>query len=192
VTTIIALCGPAGAGKTTVASHLVGIYGAKRYSFATPLKEMVRLALDLSYDQVYGTQEQKEAEDPRYNRSPRWLLQRIGTEGCRAVFGDDFFVKQTLALIARDNAPLAVIEDLRFNIESKAVLDDPHGFVWRLHPVDDAVSAERAAAAGKHSSEEQWRALEASLEIKPTERGIPQLLEMIDKAMCMISARGVR
>lgn len=184
-TTIVTLCGPAGAGKSTVADHLVKAYGATRYSFAGPLKEMVKKALDLSDEQVYGTQEQKEAVDPRYNHSARWLLQRIGTDGCRATFGEDFWTKQCLDLIYRQNPRFAVIEDCRFANEAKGVCAWSQGYVWRLHPVHDDVSMTRAASAGMHASEAEWATLDASLEIKPTVRGIPELLALVDKAMEM-------
>lgn len=189
--TVIALCGPAGAGKSTVAKHLANCYGASLYGFATPLKEMVRRAFDLTNEQVYGTQEQKEAIDPRYGHSARWLLQRIGTEGCRATFGEDFWTKQCLDMIVRQNQRLAVIEDMRFINESEAVNYDPrvNGFVWRIHPVEDNEAIMRSKAAGHHTSEEQWRVLEASLEIKPEKRGIPELLELVDKAMMMVPLR---
>ncbi len=183
MTAIIALCGPAGSGKSTVAKHLVDVYGAVSTSFAAPLKLMVGRALDLTPEQLYGTQEQKEAIDPRYGHSARWFLQRIGTEGCRRTFGEDFWTKQTIEYIRQAKHPFVVIEDLRFANEAKAVLGENAGFVWRLWPVDDAVSAERATAAGAHPSEEQWRTLEANLEIKPPKRGIPELLELVDKAM---------
>lgn len=191
--TVIALCGPAGAGKSTVAKHLANCYGASLYGFATPLKEMVRRAFDLTHEQCHGTQEQKEAVDPRYNHSARWLLQRIGTEGCRATFGEDFWTKQCLDMIVRQNQRLAVIEDLRFLNEAEAVNFDPrvNGFVWRIHPVDDAVAAAQAASAGSHASEEEWRRLEASLEIQPAERGIPQLLELVDRAMMAVPLRSI-
>ncbi len=189
---VIALCGPAGSGKSTVANYLVEKYGAQRFGFATPLKEMVKRALDFTAEQVYGTQEQKEAIDPRYLHSARWFMQRIGTEGCRAVFGEDFWTKQALDAIYRVNPRLAVIEDCRFAGEATAVLDDARmmGFVWRLHPVADAVTEERAAAAGKHASEEEWRTLDANLEIQPSKRGVPELLALIDKAVEMVPLRG--
>lgn len=190
-TTIIGLCGPAGAGKSTVAKHLVEKYGAFLYGFAQPLKEMVKRALDFTDEQVYGTQEQKETVDPRYGHSPRWFLQRIGTEGCRATFGDDFWTKQTLDSVYRQHPRLAVIDDMRFINEANAVLDWEQGFVWRLHPPLDTESIDRMAAAGKHTSEAQWRDIDASLEFKPEKRSVPELLALVDKAMEMIPLRPI-
>lgn len=196
MTTLIALCGPAGSGKSTVATYLVEKYGAKRYGFATPLKEMVKKALMFTDEQVYGTQEQKEAVDPRYGHSPRWFLQRIGTEGCRAVFGVDFWTNQTIDIIERESPYLAVIDDMRFENEAQAV-SAFGGHVWRLWPVTDSIALERAAAAGSHASEEQWKQLTADLEIQPQKRGIDELLKSVDCAMALLdiqptSTRGMR
>jgi len=191
---VIALCGPAGAGKSTVAGYLIEKYGAVREAFARPLKEMVKKALDFTDEQVYGTQEQKEAIDERYGHSPVWFLQRIGTQGCRNTFGEDFWTKQCMDSIVRANQTLTVIEDCRFVNEADAVHLDSRvsGFVLRLHPVDDDEARVRAAARGDHKSEGEWLDCWASMELKPKKRGIPELLALVDEAMKMIQTRNDR
>lgn len=183
----IALLGPAGAGKTTVSEYLIERYDAKRYSLAGPLKQMVGSALGFTTEQMWGTQEQKEAIDPRYGHSPRWFLQKIGTEGCRATFGEDFWTKMCLEQIAREAPALAVIDDMRFVNEAELLRLFPrpgfHGYVWRLRPPADAEAKDRAAAAGKHASEREWAVAPADIEIAPTKRGIPELLALVDDAM---------
>lgn len=198
LTAVVALIGPAGAGKSTVANYLVKKYGAQRYSFAEPLKEVAKRTLGFTEQQMYGTQEEKEAKDPRYGFSPRWFLQRLGTDGCRAVFGQDFWTKMCLDIIYRQNPALAVIEDCRFIDEAEMVLYSPrvNGFVWRLRPPADEEALERALSAGVHASELEWASAPASLELAPNTRGASELKALVDIAMEGIplrnAAKGMR
>lgn len=131
VTLIIGVGGLAGAGKSTAASYLVDKYGARRYAFATPLKEIVRRTFDFSHAQVYGSQADKEADDPRYGFSPRWAMMRLGTEGIRSVLGAEFWAEFCLKQIAIDRPDVAVIEDVRFPNEAEKV-HTAGGIVWRV------------------------------------------------------------
>lgn len=177
MTRIIALMGPAGSGKSTAASYLVERYGARRYSFAGPLKELVRRAFDLTEAQVYGSQADKEAIDPRYGHSARWLLQRIGTEGGRAVFGDDFWTRMALDAIRKDAPALAVLEDCRFTNEAIAVRT-AGGEVWRLQCAGGAQSTD----PGTHASEREWREAPADVDLV-VPYGLEALYRAVDGAM---------
>jgi len=147
VTRIIALLGSAGSGKSTVAGMLEEWHGARRYSFADLLKQIAMRAFDFTREQCYGTQAQKEAVDPRYNRSPRWFLQRLGTEGVRGVLGENFWVDATLRRIAAEAPFVAVIDDCRFPNEAAAVRA-AGGSVWYLvAPGGAATSADLAHAS---------------------------------------------
>ena len=181
-TIVIGLMGPAGSGKSSVADYMVEKHGARRYSFAAPLKELVRRAFDLTHEQVWGTQEQKETIDPRYNRTPRWLLQQIGTEGCRAVLGDDIWIKTCLRQIVSDAPALAVIEDVRFKNEARAISEWTDvaaidGYVWRLLPPTGRATTEISST---HASETQWRDAPADYELAPIDRGLSLLFTLVD------------
>lgn len=181
--TIIGLLGPASSGKSSVAQWLVDNYGAKRYSLATLLKEIARKTLDFTDEQVYGTQAQKETVDPRYGFSPRWFLQRLGTEGVRATLGADFWTQALLRQISLDGPELAVVDDLRFKNEAKIFSEDPRdGYVWRLWPPSDAEMYRRQIEAGSHSSEREWRDAVADREISPAQRGLDELFRLAEQS----------
>jgi ABC-type dipeptide/oligopeptide/nickel transport system ATPase subunit len=172
---IIGLLGPAGSGKTTVAAHLVREQKASRYSFATPLKEIIRKAFDLEQHQVYGTKEQKETVDPRYSVSPRWLMRRIGTEGVRAVLGESFWTKITIEQVLHDNNPIVVIDDVRFIDEVKEIRAIG-GQIWRLVPPPDDPGSE-----SEHRSEAEMSKIVADRNIEPSQRGIELLCKLADQ-----------
>lgn len=117
---IIGLAARAGHGKTTAATWLQERYGARIRAFAYPLKEMAQRIYGLSWEQVNGTQAQKDAVDPRWGKSGRQLLQFLGTEVCRDLLGADIWV-ETLFRNLQGKSGIYVVEDVRFPNEAKAI-----------------------------------------------------------------------
>ena len=173
---IIGLMGPAGAGKSTIATYLCEKYGAQRYALANPLKEIARRTLDFSHEQVYGTQEEKEATDPRYGFSARFFLQRLGTEGIRSVFGADVWVDLLLEKIMREKPFVAVVEDVRFLNEVTAIRA-AGGDIWRLES-----PGRESAADATHASEAEWMKAPYDRRIAPSRRDLGLLFEIVDEA----------
>lgn len=147
---IIGLLGGAGAGKSLAAKYLEQKYGAKRYSLAGPLKEFIGKTFDLTEDQLHGSQLSKETVDPRYNVTPRWLLQRAGTQGFRGVFGEDFWIDYLLKKVKEDGPALAVCDDCRFINEAYGI-HDKRGYLIRLENSRVVSSADTT-----HQSEAEW------------------------------------
>lgn len=110
---VIVLFGRKHTGKGTVAAYLAENYGAQIKSFAEPLKRITMGAFSFTHEQMY-TEEGKNTIDPRYGKTPRWFLERLGTEGVQPVLGRDFWAKRVYAEIASDPHPLWVVDDGRF------------------------------------------------------------------------------
>ena len=116
---IIGITGPAGAGKDTAAAYLVKRLGRpwRVASFADPFKAMLREGLSLSEAQLYG--DEKGVTDPRYGKTPRELLQTLGTQWGRDMVGRDVWVEAMAARIGP--AGRVVIPDVRFENEADMV-----------------------------------------------------------------------
>ena len=147
-TRIIALTGPKGVGKTTFSQRLkeeskvLGRIEILR--FAGPLKEMLSKAGILP-PQAF-TPEGK--EDPRYGlcgKTPRWVMQTLGTEWGRQLIGENIWVEVVSNQIDRTTADTVLIDDLRFENEARMVLDRG-GEIWR-------VEREGIKYSGEHASE---------------------------------------
>lgn len=194
MTVLIGVLGPAGSGKSMVANYLVERYGARRFSLAGPLKEIAIRAFDFTDEQVYGTQAQKEAVDPRYGQSPRWFLQRLGTEGIRSVFGEDVWVNLLMRSVAEARVPLAVCDDVRFVNEAKIIKGwypskcagdvTIAGQVWRLESPWRETTADAS-----HASEAEWMKCEYDYIIAPTKYGVENLYKLIDDRCQKIGLR---
>ncbi len=152
----IGFCGPAGAGKSTAADHLVQHWRFARVRFAGPLKAMM-LALGLSPEQTDGAL--KEAPcGLLQGRTPRQAMQWIGTEWGREMIGPEFWIAAWRAAIERlpgafacpaGGPPIRLIvaDDVRFANEARAIRDRG-GIVVRIERPGAGSSS-----GGDHASE---------------------------------------
>lgn len=143
---IIGICGAAGAGKDTIAMRLVEAHGYRRIAFADPLYEMLEAMTGLPAEQMRG-RDAKEREIDWLGKSPRQLLQSLGTEWGRKHVSDDVWVRLTMRKASQ--SPLVAIPDVRFDNEAEAVRA-AGGQVWSVaRPGVTCLSASTA----RHSSE---------------------------------------
>src|SRR5690348_4750212 len=94
---IIGIVGKAGSGKDTAADILIKNHNFCKIAFADPLKRFCKELFDFSEDQLWGSSDKRSVPDERYLRqtddgekylTPRFALQRIGTEGVRFAYKD--------------------------------------------------------------------------------------------------------
>ncbi len=86
---LVALFGPPGAGKDTVAKRLVEQHGFVRIAFADKVRELAYEMLepiDREFIDEVGWERAK-----REYEYYRWILERVG-DGARRVFGPDFWI----------------------------------------------------------------------------------------------------
>jgi hypothetical protein len=81
-----------GSGKDTAGDYLVKNYGFKKDSFARPLKDACKILFRLTDNQVDGTIKEKETLDKRWDKTPRQILQFVGTELFRDQVREDFWI----------------------------------------------------------------------------------------------------
>lgn len=116
---VIGLVGRARAGKDSAGSYLKG-YGYTPRSFAEPLKQAARAVFDLTSQEVHGLGYDREAPHPFWGMSVREMLQRLGTESVRNVFGPDHWVRLMEKRLDPAKGPY-VITDVRFPNEVEMV-----------------------------------------------------------------------
>lgn len=147
--TCVGMSGYARAGKDTIADHLVAECGYTKESFATPMREaLYRLNPDIrdiagmvmTVGQVVDLSGWEEAKVITPNI--RGLMQRMGTEVGREMFGENFWVDAAIARIP--DGSKVVFADVRFPNEADAIRA-LGGEVWRVErdgfgPANDHIS----------------------------------------------------
>lgn len=176
---IIGLSGVARSGKDTVADYLIENYGFKKVSFADPIREaLYRLDPDIELDgydmklasavRLLGWEKLKDASS-----SIRGLMQRMGTEVGREMFGENIWVDAALKGIApEDNI---VITDVRFPNEADAI-QAIGGKLWRIerpgvgpandHPSENALDSYEfpIKLANEGTLEDLWKKISLELD----------------------------
>jgi hypothetical protein len=145
-------------GKDTIADFLCKNHGYMKISFIAKMKEACRLIFGLSTDQLYG--HLKEVVDPFWNEhlhlvhqhgivvpydqlapedktssrlevTPRLIMQLMGTEAGREVFGNDIWVTSTIRELKNSNHDKWIVSDVRFPNEADMILKSG-GRVYRV------------------------------------------------------------
>lgn len=118
---LVALTGAAGSGKSTVANYLVQRHGFVRVKFAGPLKAMCR-AIGMSNEQIEGSEKELPSNELQ-GRTPRYVMQTLGTEWGRDLIGPEFWTSLWMASASRilDAGGKVVVDDCRFENEGAAV-----------------------------------------------------------------------
>jgi hypothetical protein len=127
---LIGITGRAGAGKDTVADYLVNMLGYTKYPLSAPMKKILNDRFCWT-DANWADREWKEAPlraagsldvDFGVNCfSPRSWAQWLGTEVGRAIGGEDVWVNMVKRAWANDGHGFAVVPDIRYDNEARAL-----------------------------------------------------------------------
>lgn len=115
---VIGVCGRARTGKDTAAEAILRMGGgAYRYSFADPLRAMVRAGWGVDAGDPYWQRHKEEPVSEFCGRSLRHVLQTLGTEWGREHIHPDAWVRLAADELAT-RGPGMVIADVRFGNEA--------------------------------------------------------------------------
>lgn len=118
---IIGITGQATAGKTSLANIIIRNYpGFVRLSFADPIRAMLK-AIGLTDAEL---SEGKHLPNPKLcMRTPRYAMQKLGTEWGREMIGDDIWrdAAKRQAIAAYQSGLSVVFDDVRFDNEAWAI-----------------------------------------------------------------------
>lgn len=152
---IIGLGSTAQVGKDTAAAYLEKKYPGrvKRVGFADKLKQVCEILFGLSHDQLYGPVSVKEKVDPRYNLTPREIMQGVGQkmrEIYPQIWVDSLFLTEIPEAEAQ-GFDCFVISDVRYPNEGDKI-HEQGGFVINITRNAGGVSV-----GADHSSETAMR-----------------------------------
>ena len=149
---LIGLCGAAGAGKGSVAARLVAEYGFLEMAFADPLYEAASVITGLPVESMKDRATKEKPLATCGGKSPRQILQMLGTEFGRQMIHEDIWVMRTMLAVLsarRANRHGVVITDVRFDNEAVAIREEG-GVIFEVVRPGAACLAANAAS---HASE---------------------------------------
>lgn len=129
---LIGMTGLAGSGKDTVAQYLAERYDFAVISFADPLYQAVSAITGITVEKLHD-RTIKEQPIKWLGRSPRELLQSLGTEWGRKMIHENIWVSIALERIATltEKGHHVVVTDVRFDNEAMAI-KLAGGLIWRV------------------------------------------------------------
>lgn len=157
---LIGLAGPARSGKSTAADHLVRNHLLEHYAFADPLRSGLMEIFNLDPEDFEGVKKEQPVE--WLGRSPRELMQSMGTEWARQMVHPDVWVKlaeQNLNYLENSLSAVVgfVVSDVRFENEAELIRKRGGTVIHIIRP--------DAPAVNPHSSEAGIQAKQHDLTI---------------------------
>ena len=144
---VIGISGRAGSGKTTVAGM---IPGAVVVQLADPLYAALAVMLGVP-ESLLRSQAYKERELPGLGKSPRQMLQTLGTEWGRDLVNRQIWVRlleQRIAVLREQGVSIVAVADVRFENEAAAIRGMQGGEVWRVHRAGPATAVSHSSEGG--------------------------------------------
>lgn len=134
---LIGIHGPARSGKDTIARRLVTAHGFAQVSFASPIREFIANLTGLSLDHINDSDVKERPIHWLGGKSPRQMMQTLGTEWGRELVDPELWVKVAAQKIARlvGAGQSVVVSDVRFENEA-AMVRDMGGTMLFVHRPD--------------------------------------------------------
>lgn len=117
---LIGLVGSKGVGKDTAAHYLVKKYDFVSMAYADPLKEACRVVFHLSREQLHDRAKKEEPVEP-WGKSPRQILQAVGTDLFRNRFHKDVWLRNLEHRVRTSRRDRIVVTDVRFENEMEHI-----------------------------------------------------------------------
>ena len=145
---LIGIAAAAQSGKSTVARYLRDRFGYGEVSFAAPIRQFISELTGIPLQDLEAGPK-KEAVIPWIGKSPRQMMQSLGTEWGREMVKKSFWVDRAMRTVqdlAWGGIP-AVISDVRFENEAVAIRE-AGGFILHLSRPDALVVSSHPSEAG--------------------------------------------
>jgi hypothetical protein len=197
---VVALCGRRCVGKDEVAKYLADRHGYVHLKISSCLKSACGAIFGFTHDQLESG---KDRVDPRFGVTPRYLMQRFGTDVTQTIVShlpndrvatspESFWMRSMIErhfADAQRSRKNIVVSDLRFPAECDE-LRRAHGaiIVKILRPMLD--SADASDVVDRHASESYADAIDADLVICNDSADLGDLYRKVDiHLLPLISAR---
>ena len=157
---LIGLAGRAGVGKDTAADFLCEVHGFVKIGLADPLRRGIEAMFGLSAES-FAWRDLKERRIPWIGKSPRQLLQTLGTEWGRDQIAPDIWLRvarrriEEIAQMDDQHVAGIVVSDIRFENEADWIRS-LGGNVWHIRRHEVLRPGVVGGSAWRHASEQQF------------------------------------